>query len=240
MGNLCYFDVFLDANGYVTNQKISLPFTAFKTQFSPCQVVIIAGDCETYVAKDSKVRTYKCPDELAKLDPVHKIDDLMLSYFYCCDAVLGNPESINEIKSSDAVIGDAMYLCSSLIADKFSLPHVTVVMGPLSVITTILPYGFADLPSYIPQVFSGMTDRMDFLQRAENTLRWFLDSTTFPYKISKVYATLKEKHNITPEKTLQQTFQKVDLVLVQTEAFDYPRPYLPSKNHSMLFTIHFV
>ncbi|KAJ7334574.1 hypothetical protein OS493_014898 [Desmophyllum pertusum] len=46
--------------------------------------------------------------------------------------------------------------------------------------------------------------------------------------LHEAYAGVKEKYNITPEKTLQQTFQKVDLILVQTDPIDYPRPHLPN------------
>ena len=205
--------------------------------FFSCKVVIFAGDCETYATKDPNVRTFKCPDEITKV-AITTLDGLMTIWLYYCDAMLSNPENMNEVKSSDAVIGDAMYLCSFMIADKFSLPHVTVLMSPLSTITTGLPYNFEELPSYIPQFTSGFTDHMDFLQRAKNTFLCLLHRMVLRHKVNQVYATLKEKHNITPEKTLQQTFQKLDLVLVQSDPFEHPRPHLPSNNHLMLFSSH--
>ena len=162
------------------------------------------------------------------LDPknLNNIPQLMYDY---CDAKLSDQTIINEVKSADLVIGDGMYLCSSLIADKFSLPHVTVLESSLTSATVIHPYNVADLPSYIPQFFSGMTDKMSFLQRAENTLRWLMNRIISPRNFRKAFLKLKEKHSITPEKSLEQTLQKVDLILVQTEAYDYPRPLLPSK-----------
>ena len=138
---------------------------------------------------------------------------------------------MNEAKSADLIIGDAMYLCSFLIADKFSLPHVTILMSSMSAATTFLPYNFVELPSYIPQISSRMTDDMNFLQRAKNTLLWLLHRTTFPLQLHQVYAGLKKKHNITPEKTLDDTFQRVDIIIVQSDPLDYPRPHLPSEKN---------
>lgn len=191
-------------------------------------MVIFVGDCEKYALKDSNIRTFKCSEEVIKVNPT-TIAGLTVVWYHYCDAMLGHPDNMNEAKSADLIIGDAMYLCSFLVADKFSLPHVTVLMSPLSSALG-LPYNFVDLPSYIPQLFSGLTDDMNFLQRAENSLRWLVGRTTFPSVLHSIYAGLKEKYNITPEKSLQQTLQKVDIVLVQSDPLDYPRPHLPSKS----------
>ncbi|KAL9988931.1 hypothetical protein ACROYT_G003427 [Oculina patagonica] len=191
------------------------------------EVVFFVGDSETYALKDPHVRTFKCPDEANKVD-IKTIDGLMVVWRVYCDALLSHHENMEEAKTADLIIGDAMYLCSFLIADKFSLPHVTVLMSPLSTATTGLPYNFAELPSYIPQVFSRMTDDMSFVQRAQNSFTWLVNSMIFPSMLRNVYAGLKKKHNITPEKSLHQTFQKVDIVLYQSNPIDYPRPLLPN------------
>ena len=195
-------------------------------------MVIFVGECEKFALKDSNVRTFKCHEEVVKFRDLAMLNgNLIWKVFQqYCDAILGNHENMNEVKSADLVIGDAVYLCSFLIADKFSLPHVTVLMSPLSTATTGFPYNFAELPSYIPQSFSGMTDDMNFMQRAKNCLRWLLNRNVFSSMLHEAYAGVKEKYNITPQKTLHQTFQKVDLILVQADPIDYPRPHLPSKS----------
>jgi len=190
-------------------------------------VVIFVGECEKYALKDSNIRTFECSEEINKLVDPTAIAGLKVVWYHYCDAMLGHHNNMNEAKTADLIIGDAMYLCSFLVADKFSLPHVTVLMSPLSTALR-LPYNFADLPSYIPQMFSGLTDDMNFLQRAGNSLRWLLGRLSSPNALHSVYGGLKEKYNITPEKTLQQTFQKVDIVLVQSDPLDYPRPHLPN------------
>ena len=183
------------------------------------------------------MRTFKCPVEVEQIDP-KTIDGLKGIWRLYCDALLSDDENMNEAKSADLIIGDAMYLCSFLIADKLSLPHVTVLMSPLSTATTGLPYNLLELPSYIPQIFSGMTDNMTFLQRAKNSLLWLVNRLIFPNMLHDVYAGLKVKHNITPEKTLHQTFQRVDIVLFQSDPIDYPRPLPPSKSNLKLFCSH--
>ena len=195
-------------------------------------MLIIVGDCEKFAAKDPRVRTFKCSEDLTKLDPT-KIDHLMKFWFDNCDAILSNPEIMNQVKSSDAVIGDAAFQCSYLIADKFSLPHVTVLMSPLST-GSVLQLNFAQLPSYIPQFTSGFTDHMNFLQRVKNTMQHLFHQLMVLPKIDDVYGPLKKKYNITPEKSLRETYQKIDLVLVQSDPLDYPRFHLPSENHSFV------
>lgn len=152
-----------------------------------------------------------------------------------CDAKLSDKTIMNEVKTADLVIGDGMYQCSSLIADKFSIPHVTVLQSSLTTATATFPYNFASIPSYIPQFTSRMTDNMNFFQRAENTLRWLVNAIAFPLNFRNVYLTLKKKHNITAEKSLEQTLEKVDLILVQSEAYNYPRPLLPCKKYRIVY-----
>ncbi|PFX22678.1 2-hydroxyacylsphingosine 1-beta-galactosyltransferase [Stylophora pistillata] len=190
------------------------------------KVLIIVGDCEKFAAKDPRVRTFKCSDDFTKLDPT-KIDHLVKCWSYSCDAILSNPDVMKQVKSSDAVIGDAAFQCSYLVADKFSLPHVTVLMSPLST-GSVFPLNFAQLPSYIPHFTSGFTDHMNFLQRVKNTLLYLSHKLMVPSLRDNVYGPLKKKYNITPEKTLHETYQKVDLILVQSDPLDYPRFHLPN------------
>jgi len=191
------------------------------------EVLLFVGDCYPYAAKDANIRWFKCPKETKNVlhaTNAHNLPQMMQAY---CDAKLSDRAIINEFKSADLVIGDGMYLCSFLIADKFALPHVAVLESSLTSATGTLPYNVAELPSYIPQYRSGMTDNMSFLQRAKNTLQWLVNRMTIQRMIKNTFLGLKTKHQITPEKSLEQTFQKVDLLLVQTEAFEYPRPLFP-------------
>lgn len=187
------------------------------------------GDCSTYAAKEANIKWFKCPEEI-KLTTIPNVIHLPQEMFAYCNAKFSDDAIMDEVKSADLVIGDGMYTCSSLIADKFSKPHVTVLMSSMTTATS-LPFNVAAHPSYLPQFLSGMTDNMNFLQRAENAVWWLTNTIHFRPKFENNYSVLKEKFNITFERSLQQTLQKVDLVLFQTEAFDYPRPILPCKKH---------
>ena len=213
--------VCLVLNLAITSQKVG-------SSFFHCQVVILVGDCETYAANDPNVRLFECPEEVRRHGITSTISHVLQGWHDYCDTKLSDHSIMNDIKSADLVIGDGLYLCSSLIADKFSLPHVTVLMFSMGSATAILPYNFAELPSYIPQMMSELTDNMNFWQRAKNSFMWLINRVSFSYMVTKVYAELKEKHNITPAKSLEQTFQKVDLILVQTEVYEYPRPLTAS------------
>ena len=110
-----------------------------------------------------------------------------------CDAKFSDKTIVNEVKTADLVIGDGMYQCSSLIADRFSIPHVTVLQSSLTTATATFPYNVASIPSYIPQITSRMTDNMNFFQRAENTLRWLVNTITFPLHFRNAFFGFKEK-----------------------------------------------
>lgn len=46
-----------------------------------------------------------------------------------CDMLIGSQKMIQEIQSSDVLIGESLYPCSALIADKFDLLHVVGEYG---------------------------------------------------------------------------------------------------------------
>lgn len=218
----------LPKSSCTSSQKVET-FSPLNHSFSLSQVVIFVGECETHATNDPNVRMFQCPEEVKANGISASLLHVVQGWHDYCDAELSDKAIMNEVKSADLVIGDGLYVCSSLIADKFSLPHVTVLMFSMTSATAALPYNFAEIPSYIPQLMSEVTDNMKFLQRAKNSVVWLVNRVIFPLLFTNSYAALKEKYSITPEKTLEQTFQRVDLVLVQTEAFEYPRPLLPSK-----------
>ena len=65
--------------------------------------------------------------------------------------MLSNVELMKETNDADLVVGELWYLCSALVADKLSVPHVLISPATLST-----PYTFAlGLPAplaYVPQI----------------------------------------------------------------------------------------
>ena len=152
-----------------------------------------------------------------------------------CDALLSTVDLMEKINSSDLIIGDGFYFCSSLIARKFSIPHVVIVTSTLS-LPTMHAFSLPVPPSYIPQFKSALTDNMSFMQRVKNSCQWLLVYWTFWYRMVPPFQDLKEKHDIAPHETMYQTLGRVDLIISQRPfILEYPRPLLPSMCRGSVF-----
>ncbi|XP_078362867.1 UDP-glucuronosyltransferase 2B33-like [Oculina patagonica] len=109
------------------------------------EVQVFVGDTETYALKSPLVRPYNTSQafkaalkQTLKAVGVHgrnvvtEMGRLTIVQAFYCDDVLGNNEVMEAVKRTDLVIGDSLYMCGSLIADKFSLPYVTLTYPSLS------------------------------------------------------------------------------------------------------------
>lgn len=151
-----------------------------------------------------------------------------------CDDVLGNNDVMKAVKRADLIIGDSLYMCGSLIADRFSLPFVTVFTNSLSA-PTAHAFSLPLSPAYVPQFKSALGDNLNFVERIQNLYHWIAVYLSFHVGMVPPYKELKDKYNITPNRSLYETLNRVDLTIAQLGFFlDYPRPLLPSKN-TLLF-----
>ena len=158
---------------------------------------------------------------------VGKIMGLQTQY---CDSLFNNKDMMEEVKTADLIIGDSIYLCSSLVAAKFSLPHVTIAMSTLAA-PPLIAFGVHSPPSYVPHPLSGLIgDQFGLLQRVQNTINWFAGYIGFYFIICPFYDEIKVKHNIAPNKSIRETLGRVDLIIGQVDfPIEAPRPLLPSK-----------
>ena len=158
-----------------------------------------------------------------------EISILMKIQSQYCDSLLNNKHLMEEVKTADLIIGDSFYLCSSLIADKFSLPHVTMVMTKLF-LPTMIAFGVHQQPSYVPQLLLGFAGDLRFLQRVQNIFSWIVTHMAFHFVICPAYDEVKVKHDIAPNKSIRETLGRVDLIIGQVDfPIEVPRPLLPSK-----------
>ena len=149
-----------------------------------------------------------------------------------CDEMLNDAELIIEISHADVVIGELLSLCSSLIADKLSLPHIIISASTLSTPTAVA-LGLPSPPSYVPQWGISLTQELKFVDRIKNVLQWMLLNHFYIYDLCPSFNEVKTKHNITPDKTIQETLGRVDLLIGQMDfTLEHPRPLLPSKEHN--------
>ena len=158
----------------------------------PFQVFIFVGDTETYAHKAPLARPFETSPSFknAKQEAREKYGT---EYVFLtgrsgriqkmyCDVALGNAKVMHAAKNTDLIVGDAFYICGSLIATKFSLPFVTVFTMSLSTFTAH-GYGLPLTPSYVPQFQSILGDHLSFIGRIQNVYHWILNYWTHYYKI---------------------------------------------------------
>lgn len=203
------------------------------------KVQIVVGDTESYVTHYQNIRVYKTPQLLYQvmltrrgpkkgLDVVTEstgISKLMAMY---CEGILNDEELTADIQNADVIIGDGLYMCSSLIASKFSLPHVVVVASTLN-LPSMHAFGVPITPSYVPQFKSTLADDLSFVERLQNIYHWILVYWAFNYGMVPPFHDLKKRYDITPQETIFETLGRVDLMISQKPfILEYPRPLLPN------------
>ncbi|XP_057884031.1 UDP-glucuronosyltransferase 1A1-like [Melospiza georgiana] len=148
--------------------------------------------------------------------------------FSSCEQLLQNKDLIRYLEESkfDAVLTDPFVPCGVILAEHLSLPSIYFLRGipcGLDFEATQCPKP----PSYVPRVFTDLTDRMTFLQRVKNLLfdipSIFLCDFAFePY--SKLASEFLQR-----EVTVLDLLRKGSVWLLRLEfVLDYPRPLMPN------------
>ena len=155
-----------------------------------------------------------------------KLADVQNRY---CSALLDNKHLMAELKDADVIIGDSVYPCASMIAAKYSIPHVAILMSVLAT-PMFHAYGIHNPPAYAVQVLPGIPGRLNFLQRVQNVFGWMATYLVFHLFFCTPYEGIKVKYNIVPHQSVQETIGTVDLIIAQVEfPLETPRPLLPSE-----------
>ena len=206
------------------------------------QVKIFVGASQSYAANDPNVRVFdddkagrllrKPPSSsdmrALRLSHRQEIQMLLMLQSLYCDDLLSDKKLFEELKHANLVVGELLYLCSSLVADKLSLPHVVISAATLSV-----PMGFAfglpSPPSYVP-LLDPRIQHLKFVDRVQNVLQWMSRYLFYINDLCPTLNEIKTKHNITPNKNIQETLGRVDLIIGQMPfMLEHPRPLFPSK-----------
>ncbi|NWV30003.1 UD11 glucuronosyltransferase, partial [Origma solitaria] len=148
--------------------------------------------------------------------------------FSSCEYLLQNKELIRYLKESkfDAILTDPFIPCGAILAEHLSLPSMFFLRG----VPCGLDFEATQCPkplSYVPRVFTDLTDRMSFLQRVKNLLfdipNIFLCDFAFgPY--SKLASDFLQQ-----EVTVLDLLRKGSIWLLRLEfVLDYPRPLMPN------------
>jgi len=181
---------------------------------------------ENFQGVDDHVKGKSFTKGMLFVSQILEVFELQKTY---CDNFLTDKSVLEELKTADVVVGDSLYLCSTLVAAKFSIPHVVIVESGLG--TPMLQlYHVSTYPSYTPQMLSVISpDGMNLLGRIKNfavyLTRFLLVEVCYYY-----YGGLIEKHNINPQDSIRKTLSTVDLILLEKDlVLDYATPIPPCK-----------
>jgi len=203
------------------------------------EVMIFVGSSQRYAASNPNVRFFNDSKALAAHTPptaeerktISTRAELAFLYIvqsWYCDGMLSNVDLMKEVSRADLIVGEFLYLCSSLIADKLSLPNVILSASSLSAPTAFafrLPFS----PSYVPQLNVHLSDEWSILDRVRNLLQWMLNYVSYAQDLCSLYGNIKAKHNVTPDKSIHETLGRVDLIIGQMHfGLEHPRPLYPN------------
>nr|XP_056712111.1 UDP-glucuronosyltransferase 1-6-like isoform X3 [Euleptes europaea] len=147
-------------------------------------------------------------------------------FFNTCKQLLYNKEIIAYLEENqfDVVFTVPVSPCGQIIAEHLSLPSVYYSRGfHCGLEATQCP----NLPSYVPEYFTGYTDHMDFNQWVKN----FLISPLRFLVCSLLYSSynILSTAFLHREVTVRKLYGQASIWLLRYDfAFEYPRPLMPN------------
>ncbi|XP_077977058.1 2-hydroxyacylsphingosine 1-beta-galactosyltransferase-like [Glandiceps talaboti] len=151
-----------------------------------------------------------------------------------CDLLLQDDELFKQLRSSnyDIVLANNFNLCHILIIQKLGLPFVSVSTQRIFPMMDSSLHHIPSYPSYVPAMYSGLPDQMNFLQRLNNFGHYVMSYLVFNYVLSAPFENLKIKYNIRPDATLHELLGTFEVALFCFDfAFEFPRPLMPSTKY---------
>ncbi|EDO30401.1 predicted protein, partial [Nematostella vectensis] len=92
----------------------------------------------------------------------------------------------------------------------------------------MLAFGIDTIPAYVPQLMSGLTRYMGLPERIKNLGFYFGSRFLMEWFIYPTYKLIKEKHGISPEKTVKESLSTVDLIIMPRDfILDHAQPIPP-------------
>ncbi|NXK69333.1 UD11 glucuronosyltransferase, partial [Sylvietta virens] len=146
-----------------------------------------------------------------------------------CTHLIHNEELIRYLEESnfDAVLTDPVLPCGAILAEYLSLPSVYF----LQQVPCGLEYQATQCPnppSYVPRVFTDLTDHMTFLQRR---VKNFLIGLSEPLLCHLFYLNYKSLASefLQRDVTMQELFSQASVWLMRYDfVFEYPHPIMPN------------
>eukprot|EP00061_Rhincodon_typus_P011333 g36268.t1 len=149
------------------------------------------------------------------------------SYTANCDQMIGNQDLENRLREEkfDLLLVDPNEMCGYVFAEILGVKHVTFSTG----LWFPAELGAPSPVSYVPEFNSLMTDRMNFLERAWNSLIYVVSRVGTRCAILPKYDAILQRHGVKPSRSMLEVVQASSIFLLCTDiALEFPRPSLPS------------
>ncbi|NXJ08012.1 UD11 glucuronosyltransferase, partial [Odontophorus gujanensis] len=165
-------------------------------------------------------------ERLAKIR--QRITKMSAIFLSSCERLLYNNELIRYLKESnfDALFTDPFLPCGQILAEHLSIPSVFLLQHipcGLEIEATQCP----NPPSYVPRMFSGYTDHMNFLQRVVN---FFFDipNSLLCHVLFQHYSKLASDF-LQRDVTVLDLLRKASIWLLRIDFVShFPRPLMPN------------
>lgn len=149
-----------------------------------------------------------------------------------CESALNNTEVLEDLKGFDLIIYDSLASCSVLIGEHLNIPRVELLPTPPNA-----PFSFRHMipmpVSYVPQLLTGFTDKMNFLERVMNLGAYLGIKFFIQFAHERPIDALKVKYKIKPQQSYYEAAADVELVIITADfAIEYSQPLLPGMKSS--------
>ncbi|XP_072051877.1 UDP-glucuronosyltransferase 2C1-like [Amphiura filiformis] len=146
-----------------------------------------------------------------------------------CESILKDTNILDRLKHQkfDLIIGDFWYICVGLVAQYLDVPFAPMSAQSAGMSIQSQINVCPSDPSFIPDMITGLDQKMNFMERVTNTLIVSLNSYMNRRMVSR-YDQFKIKYNIKPDITTYETLGDAELWFTNTHfALDFPRPLMP-------------
>jgi len=146
-----------------------------------------------------------------------------------CEAALNSKEILKELEDFDLIVYDGLSICAVLIGEHLNIPRIEIVPAPPN-----SPVGFMHMipmpVSYVPQLLTGFTDKMTFMERVMNLGAYLGGLVMTNLAFARPMNALKVKYSIKPERDFKEALRDAELILITADfELEYPQPLLPGQ-----------
>ena len=162
-----------------------------------------------------------------KLNLLLKMSEIQITM---CERFLQSTELQEKLKGVDIIVYDSLAFCpATMLGELFDIPRVEILPLPL---TAALGFShMVPMPvSYVPQLSTGFSDKMNFIERVINLGAYFGGKLFMYLMYYRPMNALKVQYRINPERSFEEAIGNAELLISTADfALEYPQPLLPGR-----------